>query len=43
MFDDVVRLGSHYDKNEDDLISWEEYSKGQFGVEIGLNEIHSFL
>lgn len=29
--DDVIRLGSHFDADSDDYITWEEYHEGAFG------------
>lgn len=29
--DDVIRLGSHYDADSDDYITWEEYHAVSFG------------
>ena len=29
----MVRLGSHYDENKDDYVTWDEYSKRTFEVE----------
>ena len=38
VLDDVVRLCSHYDEDNDDHVTWDEYSKKTFRVE-GLAEM----